>query len=185
MSLVFLVFLAWNLGREAGNVRCFPHVWNLRAVIWFHLTISSPVPLPSPITLSACWSILLTFFQKILQYISLRDRLAFLCFFFGGSCLADRRSKLVLACCHRVPAFAVMHLYNILNFLLLLSIPFFKNLVLTKQWNGLRYQRALAFCAFFFFNTGITEGTNSWKILCLMFVYVCFFLYKFVSGLIL
>ena len=49
-----------------------PPAWNLRAVIWFHFAISSLVLLPSPVTLSvlsfsACWSILLNFFQKILQ----------------------------------------------------------------------------------------------------------------------
>ena len=36
-----------------------------------------------------------------------------------------------------------------------------------------------------FFNRGNTERTNFLKILSLMFVYVCFVLYKFVSGLIL
>ena len=63
--------------REAGDVWCLPPVWNLRAVIWFHFAISSLVLLPSPVTLSvllfsACWSFLLSFFQKILQYFSLR-----------------------------------------------------------------------------------------------------------------
>ena len=52
-----------------------PLVWNLRAVIEFHFAISSLVLLPSPVTLSACWSILLNFSQEILQYVSLRDRL--------------------------------------------------------------------------------------------------------------
>ena len=36
-----------------------------------------------------------------------------------------------------------------------------------------------------FFNRGDTEGTDSSKILCLMFVYVLLLLCKFVSGLIL
>ena len=66
--------------REAGNVWRLPPVWNLRAVIWFHFAISSLVLLPSPIifsvwSFSACLSFLLNFFQKILQYFSLRDRL--------------------------------------------------------------------------------------------------------------
>ena len=66
--------------RKAGDVWCIPPVWNLRAVIWFHFAISSLVLLPSPVTLSvlsfsACWAFLLNFFQKILQYFSLRDRL--------------------------------------------------------------------------------------------------------------
>ena len=47
---------------------------------WFHFAISSLVLLPTPVTLSvlsfsACWPFLLNFFQKILQYFSLRDRL--------------------------------------------------------------------------------------------------------------
>ena len=50
----------------------------------------------------------------------------------------------------------VMHLYNILEFfLLLLSIPylyFFLNLVLINRRNGPRYQRVLALCAF---STGV------------------------------
>ena len=66
--------------REAGDVWCLPPVWNLRAVIWFHFAISSLYLLPSPVTLSvlsfsASWPFLLNFFQKILQYFSLRDRL--------------------------------------------------------------------------------------------------------------
>ncbi len=66
--------------REAGDVWCLPPVWNRRAVIWFHFAISSLVLLPSPVTLSvlsfsAWWPFLLNFFQKILQYFSLRDRL--------------------------------------------------------------------------------------------------------------
>ena len=51
--------------------------------------------------------------------------------------------------------FAVMHLYNILEFFLLLSIPFlyfFKNLVLINRRNGPRYQRVLVLCAF---STGV------------------------------
>ena len=70
----------WNPRREAGDVWCLPPVWNLKAVIWFHFALSSLALLPSPVTLSvlsfsACWPFLLNFFQKILQYFSLRDRL--------------------------------------------------------------------------------------------------------------
>ena len=63
-----------------------------------------------------------------------------------------------------------------LAWVLLLSIPFlyfFKNLVLINRRNGPRYQRVLALCALF--NRGDTEGTNSSKILCQMFVYVLFY----------
>ena len=63
-----------------GMSDVFPPVWNLRAIIWFQFAISCLVLLPSPVTLSvlsfsACWPFLLNFFQKILQYFSLRDGL--------------------------------------------------------------------------------------------------------------
>ena len=46
-------FLSLSLTRrEAGVVWCLPRIWSLRAVIWFHFTISSLVFLPSPVTLS-------------------------------------------------------------------------------------------------------------------------------------
>ena len=38
--------------RQAGDVWWLPTVCNLGAVIWFHFTISSPVLLPRPVTLS-------------------------------------------------------------------------------------------------------------------------------------
>ena len=72
--------------------------------------------------------------------------------------------------------FAVTHVYNIFLFIIAAVHSFFilfKNLVLINQRNGPRYQRVLALCAFL--NRGDTEGTNSWKILCLMFVYVLFY----------
>ena len=51
---------------------------------------------------------------------------------------------------------------------------FFENPVLINQWNGPRYQRVLALSRLMcFFNRGDTEGTNSSKVLCLMFVF-CF-----------
>ena len=76
--------------------------------------------------------------------------------------------------------FAVMHLYNILEFfVLLLSIPFFfflyfkKNSGIDKStdWSTIPACPSLM-C---FFNRGDTEGTNSSKILCPMFVYVLFY----------
>ena len=84
--------------------------------------------------------------------------------------------------------FAVMHLYDILNFSLLLSIPFLYffsllNVVLINRRNSPRYQRVLALCAFFF-NRGGTERINSSKILCSMFVYVLFYV-NLCTGLIL
>ena len=72
--------------------------------------------------------------------------------------------------------FAVMHLYNILEFFIASVHSFFilfSNPGLINRRNGPRYQRVLALCAFF--NRGDTEGTNSSKVLCLMFVYVLFY----------
>ena len=144
-----------DLRREAGDVWCLPPVWNLRAVIWFHFAISSLALLPSPVTLSvlsfsACWPFLLNFFRKILQYFSLRDRLF---------CMApvqrlgeDSWSVVCAACCHMTLVFAVMHLYNILEFFIAsvhsFFYTFFKNLVLINRRNGPRYQCVLALCAF-------------------------------------
>ena len=72
--------------------------------------------------------------------------------------------------------FAVMHLYNILNFLLLLSIPFFilflkSGIDKSTEWSTIPACPSLM-C---FFNRGDTEGTNSSKILCSMFVCVLFY----------
>ena len=55
-----------------------------------------------------------------------------------------------------------------------LFILFFLNLVLINRRNGPRYQRVLALCALF--NRGNTDGTNSSKNLCLMFVYLLFYM---------
>ena len=70
--------------------------------------------------------------------------------------------------------FAVMHLYNILEFFIAsvhsFFIPLKKNLVLINRRNGPRYQRVLVLRAFL--NRGNTEGTNSSKMLCLTFVFV-------------
>ena len=60
-------WVSWPFGmaqREAGDVWCLLPVWNLRAVIWFHFTISSLVLLPTPVALSVLSSpfFLLLFF---------------------------------------------------------------------------------------------------------------------------
>ena len=168
---------------EAGDVWCLPPVWNLRAVIWFHFTIFSLVLLPGPVTLSvlscffsACWSILLKSFKKILIYVSLRDRLF---------CMAPVQqlrevswSMVSAACCHMALVFPIMHLYNI--FLIVLS-----HLVLINRQNGPRYQRVLALCAFFFFLTGAIQKRLILRNFFVFDVCVCFVICKFVSGLIL
>ena len=72
--------------------------------------------------------------------------------------------------------FAIMHLYNIFQFFIASVHSFFilfKNLVLINPRNGPRCQHVRALCAFF--SRGDTEGTNSSKILCSVFVYVLFY----------
>ena len=75
--------------------------------------------------------------------------------------------------------FAVMHLYNILEFfLLLLSIPFFFFNTFFKSGIDKSTERStIPACPSLmcFFNTGDTKGTNSSKVLCPMFVYVLFY----------
>ena len=78
VAAVIYVLVSWLASllfprREAGDVWCLPPVWNLRAVVWFHFTVSSLVLLPNPVTVSvlflfcflvcfsAYWRTLLTF----------------------------------------------------------------------------------------------------------------------------
>ena len=74
--------------------------------------------------------------------------------------------------------FSVMYLYNL--FLLLVHSSFFSFLHLKKsgirkstEWSTIPACPSLV--CFFFFNRADTEGTNSSKILCSMFVYVLFY----------
>ena len=60
---------------------------------------------------SACWFILLNFFQKILQYFSVRDRL------FCMACLAARRSRWL---CSKLP-----HGTGICYYAFIYCLPFF------------------------------------------------------------
>ena len=103
--------------------------------------------------------------------------------FLYGSSLAARRNKLVGGMCSMLPygtgicchAFIYYFLICYCSCSFLFYIYFKKNLVLINRRNGLRYQRVLAVCVFFFFfKRGNTEGTNSSKILRLMFVYFLF-----------
>ena len=68
----------------------------------------------------------------------------------------DSWSVVCAACCHMTLVFAVMHLYNILEFFYcfcpFLFLYFFKNLVLINRRNGPPYQRVLALCTF---STGV------------------------------
>ena len=74
------------------------------------------------------------------------------------------------------PVFAVLHLYNILEFFIASVHSFFilfLNLVLINRRNGSTIPACPSLMCFF--NRGDTEGTNSSKILCPMFVYVLFY----------
>ena len=67
----------------------------------------------------------------------------------------DSWSVVCAACCHMTLVFAVMHLYNILEFFIASVHSFFilfLNLVSINQRNGPRYQRVLALRAF---STGV------------------------------
>ena len=69
--------------------------------------------------------------------------------------------------------FAVMHLYNILEFFIA-SVHSFFILFLKSSIDKSTEWSTIPACPsrMCFFNRGDTEGTNSLKILCLMFVYV-------------
>ena len=70
--------------------------------------------------------------------------------------------------------FAVMHLYTIFHFFLFISsfYTFLKSGIdKSTEWSTMPACPSLM-C---FFNRGDTEGTNSSKILCPMFVYVLFY----------
>ena len=75
--------------------------------------------------------------------------------------------------------FAVMRLYNILE-VFIASVHSFFFLILLKKKSGIDKSTewsTIPACPrlMCFFNRGDTEGTNSSKILCLMFVYVLFY----------
>ena len=81
--------------------------------------------------------------------------------------------------------FAVMHLYDIYFLLLLLFISFF--IPKKSSFDKSTELSTIPGCPnrMCLLNRGNTEWSNCSKILCLMFVHVCFVSYKFVSGLIL
>ena len=88
----------------------------------------------------------------------------------------DSWSVVCAACCHMTLVFAVMHLYNILEFFIAsvhsFFILFLKSVIdKSTEWSTTPACPSLM-C---FFNRGDTEGTNSSKILCQMFVYVLFY----------
>ena len=91
--------------REAGDVWCLPPVWNLRAVIgfliWFHFANFSCVLLPSPVTHSVLFCLLVLSSKLFPENSSVFfvKREAFL----YDSCLAARRSQVVGGMCSMLP----------------------------------------------------------------------------------
>ena len=88
----------------------------------------------------------------------------------------DSWSVVCAACCHMTLVFAVMHLYNILRicycFCPFLFYTFLKSGIdKSTEWSMIPACPSLMS----FFNRDDTEGTNSSKILCPMFVYVLFY----------
>ena len=80
------------------------------------------------------------------------------------------------ACCHTTLVFAVMRLYDILEFFIASVHSFFYTFLKSginksTEWSTIPACLSLM-C---FFNRGDTEGTNSSKILCPMFVHVLFY----------
>ena len=72
--------------REVGVVWYLPSVCNLRTVVSFHCSISSPVLLPSPVTLSilsfsACWPILWLLFSETYSIFFVKRKFFFFFFF--------------------------------------------------------------------------------------------------------
>ena len=86
-------------------------------------------------------------------------------------------SVVCAACCQMALVFAIMHLYNILDFFIASVHSFFQFFFLksgidkSTEWSTIPACPSLM-C---FFNWGDTEGTNSSKILCSTFVYVLFY----------
>ena len=80
------------------------------------------------------------------------------------------------ACCHLALVFAVMHLYNIFKFFIA-SVHFFFYTFLKSGIDKLVKWSMIPACPSLmcFFNRGNTEGTNTLKILCLMFLYFLFY----------
>ena len=118
---------------------------------------------------SVRWSILLNFFQKILQYFSLRNRL-FFCKAPVSQLGEVSWSVVCAACCHMALVFAVMHLYN--NFFFIIASV-----------------HAFLFILFFslFFKSRIDKSTE-WSMIpaCPSLMCFCFFLTKAIpKGLIL
>ena len=125
---------------------------------------------PFCLIFSACRPFLLNFFQKILQYFLLKDRL--FCMTPVQQLGEVSWSVVCAACCHMALVFAVMHLYFFFNcFCPFLFYTFFFKSGIDKstEWSTIPACPSLM-C---FFNRGDTEGTNSSKGLFLM-LYVLF-----------
>ena len=92
-----------------------------------------------------------------------------------GSCLAARRSKFVGGMCSVLPYGIGICCYTFNFFFFIASVHSFfilkKNLVVSTERSTVLVCPSLSF----FFSRGDTKGTNSSKILCLMFVFALFY----------
>ena len=88
----------------------------------------------------------------------------------------DSWSVICAACCHMTLVFAVMHLYNILEFFYCFC-PFHFNTSLKSGIDKSTEWSMVPVCPsrMCFFNRSDTEGTNFSKFLCSVFVYVLFY----------
>ena len=156
--------------KEAWDVWCLPPppVWNLRAVIWFHFTISCLVLLLVSLLFlsslfSAYWSSLLTFFSSRFFNIFVVKRLSF----WSGFCLAARRWQLISGMCSMLPylygtsIFHYLFRWYFLIFHCFCPFFFFHKLLksgIDKSDESPWYQHVLALCAFFFLvNRGVSD----------------------------
>ena len=97
-----------------------------------------------------------------------------------GSCLVVRRSELVSGMCSMLPYdtgicfYAFIYIYI---FFLIASVHSFFNTFLKSGFDKSTEWSTIPACPSLmcFFNRGDTEGTNSLKILCSMFVYDLFY----------
>ena len=91
--------------------------------------------------------------------------------FLYGSCITVRRSKLVGGMCSMLPYDNGICCYALIASVHSFFYTFLKSGIdKSTEWSTIPACPS-RMCFFFFFNRGNTEGTNSSKILCLMFVY--------------
>ena len=108
-SLVMLasLFLLSSL-KEGRDAWCLSPVWNLRAIVWFHSSLSSLVCLPTPVALSV-----LSFFPLMAHSSDFLQELRYSLFSVPlVQQLEDSWSVVCALCRYKALVFAVTHLCN-------------------------------------------------------------------------